>query len=295
MILLLLLNFFIFSYSLTIEDCFINEIYTSSTCTPCPAGKEPNSNKTECIDCPGGYYSTELSACLPCMPGTHSNKGAKRCSQCGSGQYSSEYAQEDCLTCEKPFISDEYHSRCKLCPNTTFYVGYKDRILPCKYCGRNQISINNNTDCFQCRDIEKVINNQCVPICNDTFTENCEKNVCRNDQYLKFGECENCPVGSSCKNNIKTDCEFLDNKYCKDNEIYSCITFIQQPNSSFDGCVVSSLFISICVIVSGVILAVILAIISFIVTRFVVQKKVIDFSQNNAQETDPTKVYLLSF
>ena len=283
--------------SATINDCYSNEIFdlTTSECKACEAGSEPNTNQTECISCKPGYYSTSNSICLQCIPGTFSEEGAPRCSLCGEGNHSVSYGSTTCEPCHAPFIADKHHQYCTLCPNRTKYVGYGTKVLPCEYCGKNQISIENNTKCKPCLDTERVINNECVPRCTDSIKENCFEYNCTENEYLLKGDCEPCPSKAVCVDGIKTDCETLKNSICVDNKIIECRSFIDEPNNDYTECEISKTFITVITIVSFIVVAIIAIVVVFLITRFVVQKKVIDFSQNNAQETDPTKVYLLSF
>ena len=297
------MNFILFTYflllvqSATITDCYSNEIFksTEAICESCSAGTEPNSDKTECVPCAAGYYSTSNSVCMQCIPGTYSEIGSQRCTLCAEGYNASEYASTFCTECKEPFIADKHHQYCTLCPNRTKYVGYKTKVLPCEYCGKNQISVENNTKCKPCLDTERVINNECVPRCTDSIKENCFEYNCTKNEYLLKGDCEPCPSKAVCVDGIKTDCETLKNSICVDNKIIECRSFIDEPNNDYTECEISKTFITVITIVSFIVVAIIAIVVVFLITRFVVQKKVIDFSQNNAQETDPTKVYLLSF
>ncbi|EDR27647.1 hypothetical protein, conserved [Entamoeba dispar SAW760] len=279
------------------EECFDNEYFdeSQSKCISCPAGKQPNQNKDQCVNCTAGYYSTENSPCLQCMPGTYSGIGSAKCHQCPDGYYTDKYGQYECIKCDPPFISDKHHSSCEICPEGTIYVGYDKKVLPCQFCGMNAISTDNGTKCQECDENQAPYNNVCYPFCDDIIQHQCLVSNCSENQYYNAGECESCLDGHYCKHGILYDCSELDNSCCRNNEITHCTPFIQNPNSNYSECELSLPFISVLIVSVTFICAFVVIFIVFVITKLVVQKKAIDFSQNNAQETDPTKVYLLSF
>lgn len=274
--------------------CFDNEYLVNGTCVACPGGMQPNTEKTECVECPAGYYSTNNSPCLKCMPGTYSKTGWNRCIQCSDGTFADEFGQTECMACEAPMISNQHHTVCAHCPNGTVYVGYVGQVVPCMLCPPNSVSVDNNTRCVECGDKEVPYHNVCMRLCDDEVQHNCLKSVCEDDEYYDEGMCKTCENGFICENGIRTDCSHL-SVVCQNNKKKSCTPFVETPNFEHSDCDISLSFLSILIVSCTFLIALLLIAVVFVVTRLVVQRKTFDFSQNNAQETDPTKVYLLSF
>ncbi|KAL7712204.1 Tyrosine-protein kinase ephrin type A/B receptor-like domain-containing protein [Entamoeba marina] len=253
-------------------SCLSTEIYnsTSDTCVTCPEGQESNEQQTQCTDCMQGYYSTQLTNCLKCPSGSYSNTTkSTTCTLCTQGYYSPTPGQSECLQCPPLTYSTTSFTTCEECPDGSIFVGYSG-------------DIDNNTVCVDCN--EKVaINNECLSICEDGY-------------YYYNGTCTLCEDGYYCTTNNKEFCGDLGaNTYCLSNTILHCTNFISTANTKATGCEISTPFTTTLISISAFLLSVILICGIFIASKIFVTKKVMDFSVNNAQETDPAKVYLLSF
>ncbi|ELP83377.1 hypothetical protein EIN_372720 [Entamoeba invadens IP1] len=188
--------------------CFSTEYYDSANkiCIPCEAGQEPNEEKTGCINCKAGSYSTNTSRCLPCVAGTYSDSdGADECLQCKANKYSVTENSVKCDSCEAPMIPNPSHTGCVFCADGTRYVGF-DKVLPCEFCGKNSISSDNNTSCEQCDKKHMASNNICLPFCKESTTEDCFNSTCEvNEQYIQ-NDCTDCDVGYKCDYGEMTQC-----------------------------------------------------------------------------------------
>lgn len=69
----------------------------ATACTPCPAGKIPNANKSGCTKCPNGQTSVAgATTCTPCAAGQSSNENGV-CRNCEAGK--SSIAGGACTRC----------------------------------------------------------------------------------------------------------------------------------------------------------------------------------------------------
>ena len=78
-------------------------VYSSSACTPCPAGTQAwSTGSTACTACAPGMFSGDLgmSACLLCSPGTFQpGTNSSLCRACAPGSFASVPGLSSCVAC----------------------------------------------------------------------------------------------------------------------------------------------------------------------------------------------------
>lgn len=87
-------------------------------CRPCPAGQEPNSGQTVCSQClRGSFNPSEGSLCQKCDAGHFQDKtGQQTCDKCPPGHYQNESGQSVCWPCPLNQIAPQEGSiRCEQC------------------------------------------------------------------------------------------------------------------------------------------------------------------------------------
>ena len=88
---------------------------TGRACGACPAGKEPNEERHECVECGAGEYS-DGSQCLACAAGSQPKDDQSDCDQClivGTNQYSPDGVA--CVTCGRGTEPLTNRTACQSC------------------------------------------------------------------------------------------------------------------------------------------------------------------------------------
>lgn len=117
-------------------------------CEHCEAGKQPNADRTNCVQCPPGMYSTALSTCERCPAGQeHINQQV--CSGCAEGKHNTgEY--EQCVECIPGHQPNPDRTGCDLCDvegrNT-----YSSQGSVCVPCNVGTYPNSNRTACVTCK------------------------------------------------------------------------------------------------------------------------------------------------
>ncbi|KAI8516910.1 hypothetical protein Bbelb_054910 [Branchiostoma belcheri] len=126
----------------------------AASCQKCPAGKySTGGGSTSCLDCPAGKYSDVVgpTGCKVCPAGQYSNTaGSNGCTDCPTGQYSDAPESTGCKACPVGKYSDAARSTgCKDCPAGQ----YSDatRSTGCKACPAGKYSdAARSTGCKDC-------------------------------------------------------------------------------------------------------------------------------------------------
>jgi hypothetical protein len=72
------------------DPCSLPGTFSSDgvECTPCAAGSEPATNRTQCLTCPVGRQSPDGIVCLPCNAGFEPSTNQESCRACDLGRFS---------------------------------------------------------------------------------------------------------------------------------------------------------------------------------------------------------------
>jgi hypothetical protein len=135
-----------FSICTSCESGRYNSIEGLSTCYKCSSGEEAR-NGIVCIQCGPGTFSTPGEICTPCSKGKYSNLQRSDCLSCDPGFFSSSQGQSNCTAC--PFgniASISGLEVCTVCPAGTFSTDG----ISCKSCGKNSISSSGSSSCTNC-------------------------------------------------------------------------------------------------------------------------------------------------
>ena len=135
-----------------------------SACQECTAGKEPNSDRSNCVNCPDAHRS-DGSGCVRCKPGKQQKVDQSECDPCefiGLNRHSP--AGGRCEECEKGKQPNAIRTACIACAEISSLEGYNasdpSAIDPnktystdgtaCRECAVGQAPNSDRSDCAVC-------------------------------------------------------------------------------------------------------------------------------------------------
>ena len=97
-------------------------------CSTCAEGKFSNDKRTECVECPSGYYQVDHTAhsnCTKCAVGRYQpDDGQYDCIDCKGGEYQNQEAKQFCILCSPgKFASSNSSSECSACEHGRYQPG----------------------------------------------------------------------------------------------------------------------------------------------------------------------------
>lgn len=184
-----------------------NTFNRTRPCRYCEDGKHPNSNKSGCVDCPGGRAGTG-GICSLCPSGKHPNSNRTSCETCPTGTGAGENGT--CIQCEigpqyAPLNNEGLRQRCQSVPEGKYSPNGEDLLdLP------NNSTASTNSPYFTCNNGYSANNaNEDDPQCTQCRPGYYRTNGADpyNSEYT-LSDCQLCPsqyyqdeVGQSeCKN-----------------------------------------------------------------------------------------------
>jgi hypothetical protein len=244
----------------------------ATTCTECAAGQYSGQStedcqmcgvgqfsiKTECSQCPLGYYQdqSEQTLCKECLSGKYQNlAGKSSCNSCGAGQYASSRdagSTGGCNNCQRGKYqsetpSVEYH--CKFCAAGTEFVStalecntcadgkYQDEndkaIAECEFCAAGTEFTSTTSRCDACNGKYQDKNDEATATCKfcpvgtkfsdpTAICSNCQKGKYQSESSKSDAVCKDCDVGkfSDVRAPTCSNCAF--NTYTDQRKSSSC-------------------------------------------------------------------------
>ncbi|KAI8493807.1 hypothetical protein Bbelb_281540 [Branchiostoma belcheri] len=125
----------------------------AASCQKCPAGKySTGGGSTSCLDCPVGKYGKTVGStgCKICPAGQYSSRaGSSGCTSCLAGQYSSRAGSSGCTPCPAGRYSNTAGSTtCHSCPAGQYNDAI--RATGCKTCPAGKYSSTASSRCLNC-------------------------------------------------------------------------------------------------------------------------------------------------
>lgn len=168
-----------------------------SPCINCSAGRSPNVNRSQCVDCPAGLHSPDGSPCTRCQAGWEPSLRlfASICQQCNSSSFSCDGSL--CRICDDGNEPVQNNTACKPCPSARAGVNGV-----CSPCAAGHQPSWNRTMCLPCaqwyeNNTYSVAGSECVPCESgkqpNVHRTNCE--YCPAGKYSSVGICEVCDAG----------------------------------------------------------------------------------------------------
>ena len=191
--------------SLSCEACPPGETGSNGvTCTPCGLGTEPNADKTECVQCADGRYSSS-GICTPCAPGTVSSADRMTCTNCPAGTAAG--LTTACATCAPNMISAGAQLFCEECPagkTTSDFIG-------CVDCPDGFVRHTGENDCVPCSDGTEPneARETCIPCSQEGQFSNgrgCMACGAGTQPFANRTGCVPCPLGTAGITGICTPC-----------------------------------------------------------------------------------------
>ena len=195
-------------YSVSNSTCiscasgYYSNVLGSSSCLACPAGKDSNAAKTDCITCDSGKYRTSsMLICDLCPAGMEVFSNQTGCSTCTYGRIRS-LAMANCADCPAGYEAAANKSSCVMC-SSGYYKPSTDypKCIPCPSLGSCSVTaivacqsgykINAAMDgCDQCPVGTQSSGNSlsCVNCVSGTTYRN----------TTTQSSCQSCPSNSAC-------------------------------------------------------------------------------------------------
>lgn len=190
-----------------------------TACVPCAAGEYTSvDGRTSCLACGKGRFTTQEASteCEPCPPGTAAaDTGSPVCTNCTAGKYAPGQAAA-CLTCDVGFYQpNPTAAACLPCP-----VGrYRNSLLPSTRCDACPPGTVNNAEgqmqCTACTAptmANGTGNTQCRQCAAGYFVSQDRSSVCTPCEEGRFGSlpgaltCKDCGLGTFLNQTAGTEC-----------------------------------------------------------------------------------------
>ncbi|KAI8493784.1 hypothetical protein Bbelb_281310 [Branchiostoma belcheri] len=205
-------------------------------CVPCAAGEFSSSpGAASCQKCPAGKYSTGggSTSCLDCPAGKYSDiVGSTGCKVCPAGQYSNTAGSNGCTDCPTGQYSDAPESTgCKACPVGKY--SNAARSTGCKDCPAGQYGGRTGS-------------NRCWDCPAGQFSNTAGSNVCTDCPAGQYSDatrstgCKACPAGKYSDAARSTGCKDcsagLYNSRTGSNRCWDCPAGQYSSNAGSNGC-----------------------------------------------------------
>ena len=112
-------------------------------CDNCGGGAKPNVNRSQCIPCEPGYYSSGGVECIVCPGGFSADTGAGGCTACAPGEIGNAGICSRCPSGSQPLFAAP--TRCYDCPS-----GYAGIEGSCSACAPGYQPVADRTSCERC-------------------------------------------------------------------------------------------------------------------------------------------------
>ena len=201
-----------------------------TSCTSCAAEKEPNAEKTGCVDCNGNRYST-FGVCQDCVPPNVVSGDRSTCNRpyecpasyecvdtAGCGDANSGLTQ--CSICPAGSVSAA-GQRCVACTEPGKRAN--DDQTACESCGAGTQPSPDNATCVACSDLQGAKFSMFGIECQE-----CEGETTKVDDART--SCTSCPAGKE-PNAAKTGCvDCSDNRYSTFGVCQDCDGDTERPH-----------------------------------------------------------------